>query len=121
VLSQGAQGLLNVVQVLCPGPAEDDDVIQIDHHERVCEWLQDIIHYPHQCRWSISWDKRHDEPLKEAFFIFEGCLPYIIWFYQNLVIAWLHIDLVEELNTLELIKKIINLGDWVSVLNIDFV
>jgi hypothetical protein len=37
------------------------------------------------------------------------------------VIARLQIDLVEELGTLELVKKIVNLGDWVSVLDSDFI
>jgi hypothetical protein len=46
---------------------------------------QDIIHHPHECRWSISQAKRHDQPLKEAFFIFEGCLPY--WYCSRYIIV----------------------------------
>jgi len=38
-----------------------------------------------------------------------------------MVVDWLQIDLTKELGTLKLIKKIINLGDQVSVLNSDFV
>jgi hypothetical protein len=40
---------------------------------------------------------------------------------RNLVIARLQINLTKELGTLELIKKIINLGDQVSVLDNDFI
>jgi hypothetical protein len=38
-----------------------------------------------------------------------------------LVIVTLHIYLVEEIGTLELINKIINLGDWVSIIDGDFI
>jgi hypothetical protein len=82
----GDQDLLNVLQILYPGLAEDEDVIQIYDHKIVCEQLQDIIHHPHECHWRISQAKRHDHPLKTTFFRFEGCLPYIDLFYQNLVI-----------------------------------
>jgi len=66
-------------------------------------------------------DKRHDQPLKEALFRFEGFLPYINWFYWNLVISLLHINLAKELGTLELIKKIINPRDHALVLESDFI
>jgi hypothetical protein len=121
VLSQGAQDLLDVLQMFFLGPTEYEDVIQIYDHKRVCEWPQDIIHHPHECHWSISQAKRHDQPFKKAFFRFEGCFPYISLFYQNLVVARLQINLTKELGTLKLIKKIINLGDQVSVLDNDLV
>jgi hypothetical protein len=37
------------------------------------------------------------------------------------VIARLYVNLVEELFPLELVKKVINSGNWVSVLDCDFV
>jgi len=77
MLLQGACNLLNVLQVLFPGVVEDEDIIQIKHHERVCEWPQDIIHHPHECCWRIIQAKRNNQPLKEVFFRFHGCLPYI--------------------------------------------
>jgi hypothetical protein len=66
-----------VLQVLYPGLGEYEDLIQVDHQKIVCEWPQDIIHYPHEFHWSISQAKRNEQPLKEALFRFEGCLPYI--------------------------------------------
>jgi len=77
VLSQGAHDLLIVLQVIYIGRIEDEDVIQINHHKRFCEQLQNTIHHPHEFCWSISEEKMHDQPLKEAFFRFEGHLPYI--------------------------------------------
>jgi hypothetical protein len=38
-----------VLQMFFPSFVEYEDVIQIYNHKRVCEWLQDIIHHPHEC------------------------------------------------------------------------
>jgi hypothetical protein len=42
-----------------------------------------IIHDPHECQWSISQSKTHDQPLKNAFFKFEDCFPYINCFVSE--------------------------------------
>jgi hypothetical protein len=47
MLLHDAQNLLNVLQVCFLGSDEDEDVIQIYNHKRVCEWPQDIIHCLH--------------------------------------------------------------------------
>ena len=70
MLSQGARDLLSALQVLCPGLSKDEYAIQIYHHERVCEWPQDIIHYPHKYFGELVKEKRHDQPLKEELFRF---------------------------------------------------
>jgi hypothetical protein len=46
---QGAQNLLNVLQILFPCPTEDEDVIQIYDHKIVFEWPLDIIHHYDEC------------------------------------------------------------------------
>jgi hypothetical protein len=53
VLLQSAQNLLNMLHVLLPHPAEDEDVIQIYYHKGVGEGSQYIIHQPHEIGWSI--------------------------------------------------------------------
>jgi len=87
VLSQVARDLMDLLQMFSPCPDEDEDDIQLYDHKRVCE-PQDIIQYHlHEFHWSISQAKRHDQPLKNALFRFEGCLTYISLFYRNLVVA----------------------------------
>ena len=77
MLSQGAQDLLNMLQMFLPGFAKDKDVIQIYDHKGVFEWPQYIIHHLHECGRGISKAKRHDQPLEDTFFRLEGCLTYI--------------------------------------------
>jgi hypothetical protein len=53
------------------------------------------------------------KPLEETFTRLEGCLPHIIFLDWNLAIAWPHIIPSKKTGTLEMIKKIIDLGDWI--------
>jgi hypothetical protein len=75
LLQQGVQDLLNVLQMFFPSSIEDEDVIQIYDHKRVCEQLQDIIHHPHECCRTICQPKGMTNHSK-AFFRLEGGLPY---------------------------------------------
>jgi hypothetical protein len=87
MLSQGAQDLLNVLQMFHPGFAKDEDVIQIYDNKGVCEWLKYIIYHLHECGCGISQVKRNYQPLEETFFRLEGCLPYISLLNRHLVVA----------------------------------
>ena len=44
VLSKGLKDLPNILQLFIRTLAEDEDVIQINHHERVGEGPQAVIH-----------------------------------------------------------------------------
>jgi hypothetical protein len=48
VLSQDVKNLLNMMQVLFPSLVVNEKVIQIHHYKIIGEWLQDIIHCPHE-------------------------------------------------------------------------
>jgi hypothetical protein len=74
-------------QVLIPTLVEDEDVIQIHHHERIDEMLQDIVHHPHESCWGICQAKGHDQPFKKTFFRIEGSLSYIGLLYWDPVVA----------------------------------
>jgi hypothetical protein len=76
VFSQSVENLLNVLQVFCLILVEDEDVIQIFHHKRIGERMQDIIHHPHENIWGIFQDKGHDQPFKNNLFGLEGSLPW---------------------------------------------
>jgi hypothetical protein len=121
VLSQSVQNLLNMLQVFHPTLVEDEDVIQIHHHKIIGERPQDIIHHPHESCWGICQAKGHDQPFKKTFFGLEGSLPYIGLLYWDLVVAGLQINLTEVFSPLELVKEIVNLGNWVPVPDCDFI
>jgi hypothetical protein len=119
VLSQGAQDLLNVLQIFLLGFSKDEDVIPIYDQKGVCEWSQYIIHHPHEFSWGISQDRIHEKPLKDIFFKLEGYLPYINFLNRHLVVARLQINITEKFGSLELIKEIFNLRDGVLVFYCD--
>ena len=87
MLPQSAQNLLNMMHVLLPISAKDEDVIQIYHHKRVGEGSQYIIHQPHESYWCICYEKGNDQPFEETLFRFESYLPYISLFDGNLVVV----------------------------------
>jgi hypothetical protein len=107
--------------VFHPILVEDEDVIQIHHHKRIGERLQYIIHHPHESGWGIWEAKGHDQPVKKIFFGLEGILPYIDFLYWDLVVSGLQINLTEVFSNFELVKEIINLGNWVSVPHCDII
>ena len=118
---QGAQYLLNVLQIFFLGSIMMRMSFKYKTKNTNCEWSYNAIHHPHERFWSISQAKGHDQPLKKAFFISYGFLPYIGFLNCNMVVAWLHINFTKELGTINFIHKIINKRDWASILDNDFV
>ena len=63
-----------MLQMFFPNFVVDEDIIQIYDLKRIGEWLENIIHYPHEGCWSIRQIEMHDQPLKKTLLIFEGSL-----------------------------------------------
>jgi hypothetical protein len=101
--------------------AKDEDVIQINHHKRIGERPQGIIHNPHESCWGIFQVKGHDQPFKKTFFGIEGSLPYINLLYWDLVVARLQVNLTEVFYPLELVKEIVNSMNLVPIPDCDFI
>jgi hypothetical protein len=76
--------LLNVLQVLFPNFAENEDGVQIYDRKRIGECSQNIGHKSHEICWNISQTKRNDPPFKNNIFILEGSIPNISLFDWNL-------------------------------------
>jgi hypothetical protein len=60
VFPKSVQNLLNVLQVLHPILAKDEDVIQIHYHKIIGERMQGIIQHPHESYWGICQAKGYD-------------------------------------------------------------
>jgi hypothetical protein len=63
----------------------------------------------------------HEQPFKKTFFGLEGSLPYIGLLYWDLVVSILQINLTEVFGPFDLFKEIINLRNWVSIPDCDFI
>jgi hypothetical protein len=115
------EDFLNVLQVFCPTLVEDEDVIQIYNHKGIGEGPQDVFHHPHEILYGIHQAKGHDQPLKNTFFRLESSLPYTSMFYGDLVVARLQINITKLLGPLDLVEKVVNLGNWLSLPKYNFV
>jgi hypothetical protein len=56
-----------MLQVFSPSLDVNENVIQIHHYKSIGEWLQDIVHHPHESGSTICQTKGHDQPFKKAF------------------------------------------------------
>jgi hypothetical protein len=115
------QNLLNMLQVFHPSLVVDEDVIQIQHHKRIGEIPQYIIHHPHESSWGIFQTKGHDQPLEKTFFGFEGSFPYICLLYWAPMVSRLQINITEVFFPFNLVKEIFDLGNQVLVPDYDFI
>jgi hypothetical protein len=121
VLLQSVQKLMNMLQVFRPILVVDEDVIQIHDQKIIGERPQDIVHHPHEICWGISQTKGHGKPFKNTFFGLEGSFPYICLLYWDLMVARLHINFTEVFFPFELVKEIVDSGNWVLVYDCDFI
>jgi len=72
------------VLFLCLG--EDQDVVQIDHHNTFCyEVLEDVIHHGLEGSWTVSHSKEHYQGFKQASIGLEGYLPLVSGLNVNVV------------------------------------
>ena len=81
--------------------------------------MQDVIHQPDEgCR-SIHQPKRHAQPFKSELLGFEGNIPHIRGFDWYLVIPEIQFNIAKTFGPLELVLKVINLWDQISIIDID--
>jgi len=69
---------------LCLG--EDQDVVQIDHHNTFCyEVPEDVIHHGLEGGWTVSHSKEHYQGFEQASIGSEGRLPLVSGLNANIV------------------------------------
>jgi len=95
MLLECLDNLLDVVEVLFPTLVEDQDVIQVYKYKLVGEWVQYVIHEPHEYCTSICQPERHNQPFEKALLGFEGNLPHIGGSNWYLVLFGLQVNLAK--------------------------
>jgi len=104
------------VLLLCP--SENQDVIQIDHHNAFCyEVSEDVIHHGLEGGQTISHSKEHYQEFKQASIGSEGCLPLISRLNADIVETPLDIQLGEVSSSVELGHEFGDQWERVFVLN----
>jgi hypothetical protein len=99
----------------------DQNVIYEHHYELIQILHEHFVHQVHEIGWSISQSKRHDCVLVQPIPRNERCLGYVTLSNLQLMISRLKINLREYTCTTELVKPIIDPGQWILVLDNHFV
>src|SRR3954462_10837029 len=96
---------------------EDQNIIKIDQDEFICVWVEDEIHQASECWRSIDKAERHDSIFIRTKACSECCLGNIFFTNANLMITHTKVKLGEHFSTFKLLKKLIDVGKWVLVLD----
>lgn len=120
-LMKNEKNILQMLQMFSPCLGENQNIIQIDDNKMIKIIMKDFIHHPHKGGRSISEPKRHYKPLKETKAYFEHNFSSILRLHLNMMIPTFEIQHWKELWTLQLINQIINLWNWISIFDSDFI
>src|SRR3954469_7573091 len=96
---------------------EDQNIIEIDQDEFIGVGVEDEIHQARECWRSIDKAERYDSIFIRTIACSECCLGNIFFTNANLMITHTKIKLGEHFSTFELLKKLIDVGKWVLVLD----
>jgi len=88
----------DVAEVLCPGCAVDQYVVEEDEHELAQERPQHIIHQRLECSRRVGESERHDEELIQIIMCSEGRLGDVCRIHADLVIAGAEIETNKQTN-----------------------
>ena len=106
----------NVLQMLRPQRAVDENIVEKDQHKPPQVGAKDIVHQRLECRWGIGEAERHHQELVVAVVGAEGGLGNVVGVHLHLVVARAQVELGEEARALELVEELINHWDRELVL-----
>ena len=106
----------DVLQVLGPRKAIDQDILKEDKHEPPKERLQDVVHECLEHSRRVGETKRHDEELEVAVVGAECRLLRVGQVHAHLVIAGMQVQLGEEHGAMQLIEELVDQRDQELVL-----
>jgi hypothetical protein len=97
----------------------DQDVINEDHDKLIQLRHEYRVHQVHEMCRGIGESKRHNQILIQPIPAGECGLRNIFWTDLDLMVIQMKIDLGEDLSTDKLIKKNVDTGQWIFILDGD--
>jgi hypothetical protein len=101
---------LDVLQVLGPSGAINQNVVKENQNEFPNVGLEDHIHQRLKCSQHVRQFEQHDRELAVALMSMKGHLLNVIWMHLYLMVAPSYIDLCEIPRAMQFVKKFID--DW---------
>ncbi len=105
--------------MLFPTLRKDQDVVNEDHDKLVQLFHENRVHQVHEVSGGVGQPKRHHQILIEAISGTESSLEDIFFMDLDLMVTRMEIDLQKDLRTGKLIKKDVDAGQRVLVLDGD--
>ena len=114
VVSQEAENLAEMVEVGTAVRTGDQDVIQVDKTER--ETVEDPVHEPLEGLGGVPQTEGHPEELEQTKGGDDGGLGDVIGGHGDLVVPLKEVNLGEDGAAMEVIGKILDVGEGVTVM-----
>ena len=111
MLTQSKENRTDVLQMLRPCPAENENIVKENKYAPPEEWLQHRVHQRLEGRRRIGEAERHHEKLKVPVVRPERRLGDVVGVHADLMIPTAQVQLGEKYCTLELVKQFFNNGN----------
>ena len=121
MITKKLQYKIQMLEMLSPSFTIDEDIIKEDQNEVLQVGLKYFIHQCLERGRGICEAKWHDQKFIIAIMCVESCFRDIILMNTNLVTPRTKVQLGEKMNTMKLIKKIINNRNWKLILDCDVI
>ena len=93
------------LSVFREGLSEDEDVVNVDAHGAVHnEILEDVIHHGLEGHRAVCKAEKHHKGFEQPVIGTKRGFPFVPFFYSNVVVTPLHVELGEILGSAELIN-----------------
>ena len=110
MLTQSKENRTDVLQMLRPCPAEDENIIKENKYAPPEEWLQHRVHQRLEGGRRIGEAERHHEELEVPVMRPERRLGDVVGVHADLMIPTAQVQLGEKYCTLELVKNSSTMG-----------
>jgi len=106
----------NVLEMLRPRRAVNENVVEKNQHKPPQERPQDVVHQGLEGRRGVGEAERHHQTLVVAMMSAEGRLGDVVWVHPHLMILRAQVELGEETRPMELIEELVYHQDQEFVL-----
>ena len=96
-------------------------VIQVHNHEVVEKWLEHFVHERAKCGGCISKAKRHHKEFERLVPCCARCLWFVSLGDAHLVVLGVQVEFGEVPRFAKLVEQVRNQGNWILVLDSDFI
>lgn len=108
MILQGLEYRADMAQVICPGRAINQYIIEKDNDEPAQKWLEHVVHEGLERCQGVGEAEGHDEELEQTLMSAERCFLDVVRVHAHLVVPRAHVELREEFGTAEFVEQLLD-------------